>query len=140
MLGTLTQNSDRDAKQDIVEVNQDTLLSKVMALPISEWSYKTDPDSRHIGPMAQDFYQAFRLGHTEKGISTIDTGGVALAAIQALNMQLKLKETKIDSLDAENQNLHAQLQEQDARVQQLELAVTELLKKISPEQQVGFLE
>lgn len=138
--GVLTENSDRNAKQDIVEVDHDNVLAKVMALPISEWSYKTAPDSRHIGPMAQDFYQAFQLGNTEKGISSIDTGGVALAAIQALNIQLGRKETKIDSLDKENQALQAQLQEQDARVQQLELAVTELMQKLSTEQRVGLVD
>jgi hypothetical protein len=37
-----------------------------------------------MGPMAQDFRQAFGLGEDEKHISTVDSEGVALAAIQAL--------------------------------------------------------
>jgi hypothetical protein len=40
---------------------------------------------RHIGPMAQDFYSAFGLD--DKRITTIDEGGVALAAIQGLYRQ-----------------------------------------------------
>jgi len=34
--------------------------------------------------MAQDFREAFGLGEDEKHISTVDSEGVALAAIQAL--------------------------------------------------------
>jgi len=37
-----------------------------------------------MGPMAQDFREAFGLGEDEKHISTVDSEGVALAAIQAL--------------------------------------------------------
>ena len=42
-----------------------------------------------MGPMAQDFRDAFGLGETELGISTIDADGVALAAIQGLNAKLE---------------------------------------------------
>ena len=73
-------------------------------MDISEWRYKDDPQSKHIGPMAQDFYQAFELGHTDKGISTLDSSGVALAAIQALkneniilNMQNDLQISQLRS-------------------------------------------
>ena len=37
-----------------------------------------------MGPMAEDFREAFGLGEDEKHISTVDSEGVALAAIQAL--------------------------------------------------------
>ena len=87
LAGTLTENSDRNSKQDISEINTHMILEKLVNLPISEWSYKDDPNSRHIGPMAQDFYQAFELGHTNKGIATLDSSGVAIAAIQALAAQ-----------------------------------------------------
>jgi hypothetical protein len=47
------------------------------------WKYKTDsPSIRHLGTMAQDFRAAFDLGEDDKHISTIDEGGVALAAVQ----------------------------------------------------------
>ena len=92
LAGTLTENSDINSKQDIKTLDQQSILDKVMELDIAEWRYKDDPQSRHIGPMAQDFYQAFELGDTDKGISTLDSSGVALAAIQALkkdNEQLR---------------------------------------------------
>jgi hypothetical protein len=56
------------------------LLAKLNLIPISTWSYKSrDPSIRHIGPMARDFYSAFKLGNDDKHISSIDEGGVALA-------------------------------------------------------------
>jgi len=39
--------------------------------------------------MAQDFRDAFALGHDEKHITSVDADGVALAAIQGLNEKLE---------------------------------------------------
>ena len=117
LAGSLTQNSDVNSKQGIKQINQQDILNKVMELPITEWRYKDDPGSMHIGPMAQDFYQAFELGHTDKGISSIDTGGVALAAIQAVKNE---KDIQIQALTTKNNRLEAQLVE-------LRFIVTELL-------------
>ena len=109
LAGTLTENSDVNNKQDIKTLDQQSILDKVMELDIAEWRYKDDPQSRHIGPMAQDFYQAFELGDTDKGISTLDSSGVALAAIQALkleNTNLKAeKDNEIANLKQLNQEL-----------------------------------
>jgi hypothetical protein len=62
-------------------------LTKVAALPISRWSYKTERGVRHVGPMAQDFYAAFKVGEDDKHITSIDEDGVALSAIKALHAQ-----------------------------------------------------
>ena len=82
--GLLTENSDVNAKQDIVPVDRHEVLAKIAVLPIAEWSYKDAPAQRHIGPMAQDFHTAFGLGRDNKHIATLDTSGVALAGIKAL--------------------------------------------------------
>ena len=63
-----------------------------LGLEIAEWSYKDAPRERHIGPMAQDFHAAFKLGRKDTHIATLDSSGVALAGIQALveeNTELK---------------------------------------------------
>ena len=59
--------------------------------------------------MAQDFYRAFELGHTDKGISTLDSSGVALAAIQALNVKLSKKEQELSELKRHNRELMQRL-------------------------------
>ena len=56
--------------------------------PMQTWKYKAETGSvRHLGPMAQDFRAAFALGQDDKHISTVDEGGVALAAVQELYRQ-----------------------------------------------------
>lgn len=111
--GTLSQSSDKNAKMAIVPVDGAEVLAKVAALPLSAWTYKHDAEAgvRHIGPMAQDFHAAFGLGQNDTTISTLDTSGVALAAIQALN--------------AENEAQRALIAELSARLESLEAAAAE---------------
>jgi hypothetical protein len=101
ILGALTQGSDRNRKNDIVAVDNKKVLETVANLPISTWTYKTDDGVKHMGPMAQDFHAAFGLGNTPLGISSIDTGGVALAAIKGLNEVVLSKNQEIDALKTE---------------------------------------
>jgi hypothetical protein len=75
-------------------------------MSISTWSYKTDdPSVRHLGPMAQDFYSAFGLGDTDRAYYPVDAHGVALAAIKALARQLEEQNARIDRLELENREL-----------------------------------
>jgi len=76
--------SDRNAKESFAPIDTSDILEKVSALHLTAWTYKDDPGHRrYIGPVAQDFHAAFGLGD-DKTINTLDTDGVALAAIQAL--------------------------------------------------------
>jgi len=103
VFGTFNNSSDRNAKQDFAPVNRSEILEKVARLPVSEWSYKTDPATRHIGPMGQDFYSAFNIGTDDKHIAPIDQGGVALAAIQALNSKVTESDSEIRELVRQQQ-------------------------------------
>jgi len=113
---SLTQTSDRNAKEKFAAVSSRAVLDKVAALPISEWNFKNEPATRHLGPMAQDFYSAFNVGTDEKHIAPIDEGGVALAAIQGLNEKL---ETEAKAKDAEIQSLKQSVAELKQLVQSL---------------------
>ncbi|MFC3195039.1 tail fiber domain-containing protein [Marinicella sediminis] len=111
ILGTLSQNSDVNSKENIAQVNTAEVLQKVMDLPISVWNYKFDEDNvKHLGPMAQDFYKLFGLGSREDKIATLDTTGVALASIKALADKLADKESKINDLATENELLKTRLE------------------------------
>ncbi len=103
--GTFNNLSDRNAKQDFKSVNPAKILERVLRLPLSEWSYKSDTDTRHIGPMAQDFYSAFQVGTDERHIAPIDEGGIALAAIQALNQKIEVKDAEIAQLKKDMEDL-----------------------------------
>jgi hypothetical protein len=96
--GTLTQGSDRNRKVDIIPADTATVLTKVAALPLAIWKYK-DETVTHLGPMAQDFFAAFRLGGTDTGIASVDADGIALAAIQELKKQLDAKDARIAALE-----------------------------------------
>jgi hypothetical protein len=118
--GTLTENSDVNAKQDIVPVDRHEVLAKITQLPIAEWSYKDTTNQRHIGPMAQDFHAAFGLGRNNKGISTLDSSGVALAGIQALADENAAIRTQFESVRSQNEALLEQNAELSDRLAVLE--------------------
>jgi hypothetical protein len=89
--------SDRNAKENFSPVNAGEVLDKVAALTITRWNFKADAGTRHLGPMAQDFYSSFNVGSDDKHIAVVDEGGVALAAIQGLNQ--KLEETRAENAE-----------------------------------------
>lgn len=104
--GAWSALSDRNVKTAIVAADPAAVLDRLLAMPISEWSYIAQGEGiRHLGPMAQDFAAAFGLGENATTISSIDADGVALAAIQGLNAKLERENaalrTRVDSLAAE---------------------------------------
>jgi hypothetical protein len=93
--------SDRNIKKNFAAIDPAEILDQVVSLPIQSWSYKVRPGAKHIGPVAQDFHAAFGLnGADDTHISTVDEGGVVLAAIQGLNQKLEQKETEITDFKA----------------------------------------
>jgi hypothetical protein len=136
--GSLIENSDRNSKTNVEKINSRDVLERVAALPISTWEYKSSSGVKHLGPMAQDFHAAFGLGESPTGISTIDTGGVALAAIQGLHAQLEDKTAQLNQVKAENAALQARLEKHEERMMQLEMAVSDLLRKQLPEAELSF--
>lgn len=119
---TWNNASDRNAKENFNPVNAQAVLEKVVALPLSEWNYKSQAAARHIGPVAQDFHAAFQFnGDDDKHISTVDADGVALAAIQGLNQKLEngmqKAETRVAKLEAENAELQQTVNELKELVQ-----------------------
>lgn len=128
--GSLTQGSSREIKQDIHAADGREVLAKVVSLPVSTWSYKDkEPNVLHMGPMAEDFHETFKLGRNGKGISTIDTSGVALAAIKGLYELVQQKDTEItllkEKLAAQTQRLDV-LESQEQRVAVLEAVVARM--------------
>jgi len=121
VVGTVTATafnppSDRNLKENFAPVSPREVLEKVAALPISRWNFIGDAATPHVGPMAQDFHAAFRLGTDERHIATVDADGVALAAIQGLNQKLSEQE--------------ARLLNKDSEIRELRQAVAELQKTV----------
>jgi hypothetical protein len=96
--GTWASVSDSTLKRNIREVDYRDMVDKVMALPISRWSYKTQDESiEHVGPMAQDFHRLFGLGEDDKHLTALDLAGVSLAAIKDLNEINQEQQTQLES-------------------------------------------
>jgi hypothetical protein len=118
--GTVTGSSSRTVKENFAAVDAKQVLSRVLALPISQWSYKAEEGkTRHMGPMAEDFFAAFGLGQGERTISMVDSDGVALAAIQGLYSLLQEKDSQIARVGQENAVLKSRLSKLEAMVGQL---------------------
>ncbi len=99
--------SDRNAKENFAAVDPKSVLSKVVALPLSHWNFKDDQAVKHLGPTAQDFHAAFELGPDDRHIATVDADGVALAAIQGLHEVVKEKDARILELEKRLQRLES---------------------------------
>jgi len=106
--------SDVAIKENLAPVDPQETLRLVLTLPITTWNYKDDTASRHLGPMAQDFYSAFGLGSDDKTIGFLDEGGVALSAIQGLNQRIIQQDAQIAALQAELAELRALVRKQTA--------------------------
>ena len=129
--GAVVQLSSRSRKTAVEEVDPAVVLERVLELPISRWSYRTDPPGvRHLGPMAEDFHSAFELGVDDQGISTLDASGVALAAIQGLQAE---HERQVSELAAAHE---AEIGALRARMAELERLVAKLAET-APDRETG---
>ena len=92
-------------------------------MPIDTWSYIGEAEHvRHMGPVSQDFWAAFRLGMDDKTITNIDEAGVALAAIQGLNQVMQEKDAQIRAQQREIRSLRDRVARIEAILERLDAA------------------
>ena len=127
--GGWTCASDRNIKRNLEPIDGQLVLSQLAAMPIYHWQPKDGPKSevRHLGPMAQDFYATFGLGDSDKAIGMQDAEGIALAAIQGLNVKLETKVAEQAHEISELRSAH------EHELAELRRAVEVLLARTSPE-------
>jgi len=107
--------SDREQKLAFEPVDGDAVLGRLAELPITEWSYRREGTRvRHVGPMAQDFSAAFGLGDSDRHIHPVDSGGVVMAAVQALNRRVEALDRRNRALAEENDGLTERLHRLEA--------------------------
>jgi hypothetical protein len=101
--GAYTSVSDRNRKENFVELDPQAVLKKLDDMPMMEWNFKgEEADIRHIGPIAQDFHAAFHLnGSDNTKISHIDPSGVAIVGVKALSQRVKELEAQNATLNEE---------------------------------------
>lgn len=122
--GVFNCTSSRSTKQNFMLVDGNDILSRLRNVPVSTWNYiAEDNQVRHMGPMAEDFFDAFKLGTSDKSIGIQDLTGVSLAAIKALDertTQLQQKQNEVDQLRLQVAQLESANQAMERRLAALE--------------------
>ena len=110
--GTWQLGSSRAIKENFEMLDSDILIKAISNLNVQAWNYKGS-DERHIGPMAEDFVEAFDVGtiredgtRENKYLASVDVAGVALAGVKELIQQ--------------NQELRQTVEELRQRIDELE--------------------
>ncbi len=122
--GAWASVSDRNKKENFRTENKNDVLNKLSEIEITSWNYKSQPARiRHIGPMAQDLYAAFKMGESDSTITTIDVDGLSLLAIQALadkTKELNQKAKEIEQLKKQLSELATQKKQLEKRIFSIE--------------------
>jgi hypothetical protein len=103
-------SSSKTTKIGFEPVDVAAVLARVVRLPITTWRYKSgDGDVRHMGPMAEDFWDAFGIGYGNQTIADLDARGVEFAAIQGLNQIVQEKDAEIEAQQRRIAELEARM-------------------------------
>lgn len=111
--GGLSNPSSALLKEQFEPVSAAAILAKLSEIQIEEWSYSHTPEVRHLGPTAESFYSAFRLGADPQKINTIDADGISLISIQALYEEVII-------LKKDNEEQHSLIKSLQERIFALE--------------------
>jgi hypothetical protein len=104
--GLHSHSSSRELKENFTKLKAEEILKKISQLEVTRWNYKTEGSAvTHIGPVAEDFWQLFKTGDSDKSIALIDETGVALAGVKALLEKVKTQEQQIVKLQQEIEKL-----------------------------------
>ena len=115
--------SSRTLKENFENVDGEEVLLKMRGVPITKWTMIGVKDPvPHLGPVAEDFYDAFQLGLGNTTIGLGDIDGVNFAAAKALESrtsimmeQMRAKDEKIEHLEKKA----AALEERLAKLEKL---------------------
>ena len=117
---SITCASSRTLKENYFTVDGEDVLRRMRDVPVTTWNYIDEGrQSRHMGPFAEDFWNAFRLGDDPRGIGHLDIDGVNFAGIKALEERTR----QLQASQAEVERLRQQVQSLEARMQALEALV-----------------
>jgi trimeric autotransporter adhesin len=107
---SITCASSKTIKENFVPAIGEDILIKMRSVPMNYWNIiEEEGKPLHLGPFAEDFYAAFKLGSTEKAIGHQDIDGVNFVAIQALDARTEKQLERINKLEAENAELKRRL-------------------------------
>lgn len=115
--GVWSCTSSKLVKTDFADLAGEALLSKLRAVPVQTWRYRSEHGVRHMGPYAEDFRAAFGFGTDDRSIGLLDVAGVSLGGVKAL--------------DARTRELRYELAARNAEITQLRTDVEALLRRLA---------
>ena len=133
--GSWSSLSSAAVKSNFGPVDTERVLDRVVDLDIRRWEYAAEDDGiTHMGPIAEQFYDAFGLGPDDDHIVNVDADGVAFAAVQGLADRLDDVRAAVaddgaaagsDATGDRIADLEAVVSERDDRIDELEAALAE---------------
>lgn len=109
--GTFSCSSSRTIKTAFEAIDAQSLLAGIRALPLSTWAYIEDTaGTRHLGPVAEDFFAQFGLGEGPNSIGAQDLASLGLVGVQALAERDEAHARELAALSERNAQLQAELQ------------------------------
>ncbi len=134
--GVFNCTSSRTTKENFVAVKGADVLSRLKTIDVSTWNYISEGRSvRHMGPMAEDFFNAFQLGAGNTSIGVQDLTGVSLAAIKELDqrtIELREKTVELEELREQVNELRQANGELERRLATLEQLMSGQLQPTTP--------
>jgi trimeric autotransporter adhesin len=122
--------SSRTLKEHFAPVDGEEVLARMRDVPITTWSMiGADTAIRHMGPVAEDFHRAFRLGLGETAIGLGDIDGVTFAGVKALDVRTQRMEQALSMSRRELEATLARVRELEAtlaRVRELEATLARM--------------
>jgi hypothetical protein len=108
--GSWSMLSDRNQKENFREIDGEALLQQLRKTPVSSWNYKQQGRVvRHVGPMAQDWAQTFKLNSDSTTINSGDIAGITLAGVQALDTRTTQTVDRVNALETRIRELEQQI-------------------------------
>jgi hypothetical protein len=135
--GTWTNGSSRTFKDRYTDLNPSEILDKIEQMELKGWFYKGTQEY-HIGPFAEDFYQAFGTGVLDveedlgRYLSPADVAGVSMVAIQELIRQSKkqnLNAGDVEKIKSDNESLRNQIDRMQSVIDDLNIRLKALEEK-----------
>lgn len=110
-------------------VDPEEFLEQVAALDVCRWRAGEDEpgDVEHLGPSAEDFYDAFEVGADSEHVAAGDVDGVALAAIQGMAVRLEAQRELIERQNRRIEDQRAAIEAQRDDLESLRESVESIV-------------
>jgi hypothetical protein len=135
--GVWTNASSRELKENIQTLSTEDANKALAALSPVRYVYKSSGDEEYMGFIAEDVPDLVAM-NDHKSLSPMDIVAVLTTVTKEQQAEVAEQKVKMSQKDAEIAALRDSLAKQDERMLQMEMALAEVLRNQSTENQVGL--